>query len=432
MTAGQGAAENTSPPADARLRPGDWITVRVGEPAHGGSCVARHGRAVVFVRHALPGELVQALVTRVRSKVAEADCVAVLEPAPDRVEPPCPVAGPGLCGGCDLQHVDAAAQLRWKSSVVQQQLQRIAGIAADVPVLALAETNLRWRTRTRFSVRSDGTAGLHRHHSHEVLPLTDCPITHADAALVLAERWPGLDSVELVRSSAGERVLVLDGPYNRDVAKSARAIGADASLTGVSDVRGRRLAGRAHVRESAAGRDFRVGAAGFWQVHPAAADQLARTVAEFADAKPGQVAWDLYAGVGLFAAVLADAVGPTGRVVAVESDARAVSDARRNLHDLPVVEIRQGRVEQVLDQLSDRPDLVVLDPPRAGAGLAVCAGMAKAGPARIVYVACDPAAMARDVGEFVKQGYRLETIVGYDLFPMTHHVECVVLLVRAD
>ncbi len=423
----------TDPPQpDARLRPGDRITVRVGEPAHGGSCVARHGRAVVFVRHALPGELVQAVVTRVRSKVAEADCVAVLEASPDRVEPPCPVAGPGLCGGCDLQHVDAAAQLTWKSSVVQQQLMRIAGITADVPVLAVADSNLRWRTRTRFSVRADGSAGLHRHHSHEVLPLTDCPITHADAALVLAERWPGLDSVELVRSSTGERVLVLDGPYNRDVARSARAVGTDGALTGVADVRGRRLAGRAHVRETAAGRDFRVGAAGFWQVHPAAADQLARTVAEFADAKPGQVAWDLYAGVGLFAAVLAAAVGSSGRVVAVESDARAVSDARRNLHDLPVVEIHQGRVEQVLGTLSDRPDLVVLDPPRAGAGLAVCAGLAKAGPARIVYVACDPAAMARDVGELVKQGYRLETIVGYDLFPMTHHVECVALLVRGD
>jgi tRNA/tmRNA/rRNA uracil-C5-methylase (TrmA/RlmC/RlmD family) len=415
----------------ARLRVGDRLTVRVGEPAHGGSCVARHGRAVVFVRHALPGELVEVSVTHVRSKVAEADCVAVLERAPERVEPACPVAGPGLCGGCDLQHVAAEAQLRWKSSVVRQQLQRIAGIAVDVPVLAVGDSNLRWRTRTRFSVRQDGTPGLHRHHSHEVLPLADCPITHADAALVLAERWPGLASVELVRSSTGERSLVLDGPFDRDVAKSARAVDADSALTGVADVGGRRLAGRAHVRETAAGRDFRVGAAGFWQVHPAAADMLARTVADLAAAEPGQVAWDLYAGVGLFAAVLAAGVGPGGRVVAVEADARAVSDARRNLHDLPVVEIRQGRVEHVLGDLADRPDLVVLDPPRAGAGLGVCTALAQAGPARVVYVACDPAAMARDIGEFVKRGYRLETIVGYDLFPMTHHVECVALLVRA-
>jgi tRNA/tmRNA/rRNA uracil-C5-methylase (TrmA/RlmC/RlmD family) len=403
----------------------------VGEPAHGGSCVARHGRAVVFVRHALPGELVTAVVTKVRSKVAEADAVAVLEPAPDRVEPPCPVAGPGLCGGCDLQHVAAEAQLAWKASVVRQQLQRIAGIDIDVPVHAVGDSNLRWRTRTRFTVGEDGRAGLHRHHSHDVLPLDDCPITHPDAAMVLAQRWPGLESVELVRSSTGERVLVLDGPYQRDMARSVRAVGADGLLSGVTDVRGRRLTGRGHVRETAAGRDFRVGATGFWQVHPGAADQLVRTVAELADVGAGQVAWDLYCGVGLFAAVLAAAVGSTGRVVAVEADARAVADARRNLHDLPVVDIRLGKVEHVLAQLSDHPDLVVLDPPRAGAGLAVCAALARARPKRIVYVACDPAAMARDVGAFAKQGYHLESVVGYDLFPMTHHVECVALLVPA-
>ncbi|MGI5996715.1 MAG: class I SAM-dependent RNA methyltransferase, partial [Saccharomonospora viridis] len=170
---------------------------------------------------------------------------------------------------------------------------------------------------------------------------------------------------------------------------------------------------------------------GFWQVHPQAADAFAQVVREWADASPGARAWDLYAGVGLFASVLAEQVGPKGRVLAVESGRRAVADGRENLAGMRQVRWRCGQVEHVLRQRTDTPQVVVLDPPRKGAGRVVVEAVATAGPDRVVYVACDPAALARDVAIFGEHGYRLDKLRAFDAFPMTHHVECVALLRRA-
>jgi tRNA/tmRNA/rRNA uracil-C5-methylase (TrmA/RlmC/RlmD family) len=184
--------------------------------------------------------------------------------------------------------------------------------------------------------------------------------------------------------------------------------------------------------ERAAGRTWRLAATGFWQVHPAAAETLAAVVGEWAAARPGMRTWDLYGGVGLFASVLAEQVGVTGSVLVVESSAQAVRDGERNLSDLQQVGWRCGKVEDVLgspELVDDRPDVVVLDPPRKGAGKAVVTGVAQRQPSRVVYVACDPAALARDVAEFADHGYRLAQLRAFDAFPMTHHVECVALLV---
>ena len=355
-------------------RVGEMFTADVGPVAHGGHCVARlpDGR-VVFVRHAIPGERVVLEVTEGTDgdKFWRADAVDVLTPSADRVEAPCAVAGPGLCGGCDFQHVALARQRALKSEVVAEQLRRLAGL--DVPVVVEPvpgdDDGLRWRTRVRFAQLPDGRRAMRKHRSHELVPVDDCLI-----ASPRAESPPPAETVT--------------------------------------------AAGVTH--------EFAVAEDGFWQVHPGAPRVLVESVLDLLDPQPGERVLDLYAGVGLFAAFLADRVG-SSRVVAVEGHSRATRDAAANLpHGVRVL---RGDVGRVLAATLDEPfDLVVLDPPREGARRRVVTQVADRSPRAVAYVACDPAALARDVATFAELGYSLEALRAFDLFPMTHHVECVALL----
>jgi tRNA/tmRNA/rRNA uracil-C5-methylase (TrmA/RlmC/RlmD family) len=390
---------------------GTSLTVEVGPVAHGGHCVARHEGRVVFVRHTLPGETVRAVVTdgAEGSSFWRADAVEVLTPAADRVPPPCPWSGPGRCGGCDWQHVSVPAQRALKAEVVREQLAHLAhlDVAVDVEPVPGDADGLGWRTRVTWAVAEDGSAGLRRHRSHEVVPVDSCRIAHplVDEAGVTRTTWPGRGSVEVSASVAtGERLVLPDGR-------------GDGALTEVVGDRG-----------------FRVTGGGFWQVHPGAAATLLAAVMDGLQPQPGDTALDLYGGVGLFTARLAEVVGPTGRVTLVESDRVAVADARHNLAELPAVRVERGRVDHVLRRLrTGRADLVVLDPPRSGAGRAVVDLVARqVRPRRVAYVACDPAALARDLTWFAERGYRLTGLRAFDIFPMTHHVECVALLEPAD
>jgi tRNA/tmRNA/rRNA uracil-C5-methylase (TrmA/RlmC/RlmD family) len=393
---------------------GTELEVDVGPVAHGGHCVARHEGRVVFVRHALPGERVRAVVTEgtATSSYWRADAVTVLTASPDRVEPPCPWAGPGRCGGCDFQHVTPEAQRRLKAEVVREQLARLAGLDREVVVEEVpgADGGLGWRTRVRWAVDDAGGPGLRAHRSHEVVPVDHCRIAHplVDEAGVTGRRWPGVATIDVSASVATGEVLVL--PDGRPGYRSTGAA----------------------VTERVGGRDFRVTGGGFWQVHPGAAQTLLDAVLVGLEPRPGDHVLDLYCGVGLFAGPLAERVGAGGRVSAVESDRRAVADARHNLADLPQVRVESGRVDHVLRRRHHRrSDLVVLDPPRSGAGRAVVRLLARLGARRIAYVACDPAALARDLEELAANGYRLASLRAYDLFPMTHHVECVAVLAPA-
>ncbi len=432
---------------------GAELELDVTAVAHGGSCVARHEGRVVFVRHTLPGERVRVRVTGSGGggSYLRADAVEVLTPAPGRVTPPCPAARPGGCGGCDWQHASLATQRELKGAVVAEQLSRLAGLdrvvtvervplpgeaASSLPdeIAAPAtadrldgagrdqvtepdqaeepgrDDGLGWRTRMRL--RTDGgRLGLRAHGSHRLVPLEDCPI--ADVRLgvghLAARRWPGRTELSLAVDARGHRYAAVDG-----VPRAGSAH---------------------HLLEQAAGRAWRVDGPGFWQVHPGAADVLVAAVRGALRARPGESALDLYSGVGLFAGALADDVGPTGAVAAVESDAGAVANARRNLHGLPMVTLWAGDVAEVLataGAVAATVDLVVLDPPRTGARAAVVGAIADRAPRAIAYVACDPAALARDVATFAGHGYVLTGLRAFDLFPMTHHVECVALLEPAD
>lgn len=391
--------------------------VDVGPVAHGGHCVARLDGQVVFVRHTLPGERVRIRITERSKRFLRADAVEVIDPAPDRVPAPCPYAGD--CGGCDFQHVSPAGQRRLLTSVVREQLDRLAGLTWDGEVEAVAPDDLGWRTRVAFAVDESGRAGLRRHRSHDVVPIEECLIAHPGLPSVLDRTWDS-ESVEAIVSSTGERLLVTDATIPDEVERA---------VDGVVAVDGTVRGGRGALTEQVHDTTMRVSGSGFWQVHPAAATTLVDAVLEAAQVQPGETVVDLYAGVGLFTVFLADAAGEQGTVVSVESDRSAARDARRNLHDRPQVQLVAATAERALraGQI-ETADVVVLDPPRTGAKRAV-AGIAALAPRRVVYVACDPAALARDLATFADLGYGLDGLRAFALFPMTHHVECVATLV---
>jgi tRNA/tmRNA/rRNA uracil-C5-methylase (TrmA/RlmC/RlmD family) len=406
------------------------LDLEVGAPGHGGFCVARAEGRVVFVRHALPGEKVRALVTEDGGKsFCRADAIEVGAASPDRAPAPCPHAGPGRCGGCDWQHASAAAQRRLKADVVREQFRRLAEIDLDLEeVEALPGGLLGWRSRVGFAVGPDGEVGLHRHRSAEIEPVDNCPLGVAEVAD--ARRPPaGATGIVAVRGAgdgagagAGAEVTVLahrPGPGRQ--------------------ARGRRPPDRVSVVEGPplvhhrlGARVFAHAAAGFWQVHPHALGAFAAAVLQAVAPAPGESALDLYAGAGPLTAVLAEAVGPDGRVLGLESSAAAVADAEANLADLPWARVRRERVDaDTLHALDVRPDIVVLDPPRAGAGVATMRAILELRPRAVAYVSCDPATLARDVAAATGLGWTLARLRAFDAFPMTHHIECVATLVPA-
>ncbi|HEX9065175.1 MAG TPA: class I SAM-dependent RNA methyltransferase [Streptosporangiaceae bacterium] len=397
---------------------GQTVELKVGEAVHGGSCIARTGSGLVFfVRYALPGERVLAVVTQTTARLVRADAVEIRHASPDRVRPPCPYAVPGGCGGCDWQHASPAAQRAIKAAVIRQQLRRIAGLDREVTVEPLPgdASGLGWRTRVRFAVRRDGQAGLRRHRSHDILPVRDCLIAHplVTEAQVTRQRWPGARWVEVaVAPETGERAVLAPG-------------------AGVPAPQ--------YLGRQAAGRPWRVSASGFWQVHPAAASVLADAVLASLRPRPGEHALDLYCGAGLFAGVLAEAVGPDGQVTGIEQDPAAVQDARYNLRATPWARVVQADATVLATEglaeaepggdRAGRSEIAVLDPPRAGAGRDLVEALcARPGLRAVAYVSCDPATLARDIAVFAERGWELTGLRGFDAFPMTHHVECLAVL----
>ncbi|MGA4668327.1 class I SAM-dependent RNA methyltransferase [Propionibacteriaceae bacterium Y1923] len=372
--------------------------VEVGPVAHGGHCVARLDGRVIFVRHAIPGETVMVRLTdTAKAKFWRGDVAEVRDRSPHRVPAPCPVAG--SCGGCDFQHVDPAHQRELKRRVVAEQLARLAGIEWDGAVEAVGDP-LHWRTRMRY-VTETGTAGLRAHRSHDVVEVPPGGCRIADAT------GPETDELrQLAREAQGQDMYV--------------ATGEPVSAVAGRDV----LLGRRSVTEVVGRTALQVATDGFWQPHRRAPEVLTKAVLKALKPQPGEVGLDLYCGVGLFAAALAS---KGVQVFGVEQDRRAAGFAARNV---PEAEIIAGPLERHLNQLPHRVDIIVLDPPRSGAGTKVVNRLAGLGARAIAYVACDPAALARDLATFAELGWAPTKIRAFDLFPMTHHIECVALLER--
>jgi len=411
----------TTPPPEI----GESITIEVGNPVAGGQCIARFDGRVVFVRDALPDEHVVATVTGYGKGGAflRADVSEVLVASPDRVTPPCPIASE--CGGCDWQHASLAAQRELKATVIVDALTRTGGITEigsrsaakaitvetvtgetvtdQVATTATVDDGLHWRTRMRYAIDSSGQVGLRAARSHRIIPASDCPLA-----------VPALSAAIPVQ---------IDNPSDQ---RPPRALIAAHSNTGQTE---QTLNEHDHslLTERVHHREFQVELTGFWQVHPGAPTLLVDRVIELAAPDLGDHVLDLYSGVGLFAAFLGEAVGITGRVDAVEGDKAAIKLARTNTRDVVSVNHHCSSVDSWIARRGQPANVVVLDPPRAGAGAKVVADIVRLAPRTVVYVACDPVALARDAKTFATLGYDLVELRAFDLFPMTKHVESIAL-----
>ena len=395
---------------DDSLRIGATIEVTIENVANGGFCIARHQGKVVFVRHSLPGERVVAEITDITSKFLRADVVEVVEPSSYRVQPQCQYAA--LCGGCDWQHASLEYQLELKSAIVQEQLSHLGKVQTvnnqpltDFRVEALpGDVNgLRWRTRNRFVNVAGQGLGMRMARSHNVVEIDDCLIA-VDGAVAIAESalHLGHPEVQTAKSSTGQHVVVDErgGPW---------------------------------LDEQVGTRRWRIHASSFWQIHVQAAKTFVDVVKGFSDLQEDQSVLDLYAGSALFGASMAEDVGENGLVVAVEASIDAMRDARRSCSDLPQIELVTADVKKWLNQNTEEQfDVVVLDPPRAGAGAEVIAKITTMARDKIIYVACDPSALGRDTAYLRELGWEMSRLRGFDAFPMTSHVECIALFQRAN
>lgn len=395
---------------------GQLIELEISNVAHGGVMVARHDGRVVFVSDAIPGEFVRAVVTDdAKAKFWRADTVEVLSASPHRQPHVWSAASVDRspeqrAGGAEFGHIALAHQRELKRQVLADALHRMAGLDPEVVVEALpgAADGTGWRTRVRLHAGEDGVLGPYAARSHRVIPVTELPLATREIAAAAPLGVPAAGPIEIVQPSLGPVVVLADGE------------------------RGGAIAERVGERE------FRLDAGGFWQVHRHAAATLTEAVQSAIDPgrfDPAAANLDLYGGVGLLAAAVGDRFGSGIRIESVESDAHATEHARANLAEWAGASVVTARVDRYLARLrTERQRLdgatVVLDPPRSGAGKDVVAPLAALGPAQLVYVACDPVALARDVALFADRGYRLSGIRAFDLFPHTHHVEAVASLVR--
>ena len=414
--------------------------------AAGGEGVGRLGEGrAVFVRGALPGERVRIAVTEERNRFARGELVEVLEAAPERVAPPCARVAEG-CGGCDWQHVAPAAQRTLKARIVTDALRRIGRLEPPEPDLGPDLPAAGWRTTVRAVVGDDGRAGLRVRHSHDALTVGDpgCLVAHPLVDEILRHgRFPRPVREVTIRAGArtGERLVLCEpsatpagdapdddgqddagqddaGPQH-DAAAAAVEVPGDVIVVGADELAAGR---RAWIHEVAAGRRWRVSAESFFQGRPDGAEALVDAVAAALTAAvvPGASVVDLYSGVGLFAGVLGERTG--GRVVAVESNASAVADARINLADLAGARIVRSDVRRWRPSAGD---VVVADPSRHGLGAGVVDRLGATGARALALVSCDPGALGRDAGLLAGAGWRLDSVRLIDLFPHTAHIEAV-------
>ena len=392
--------ESTIQNAESSLKVGDRITVEIGPIAHGGHFIARHKGQVIFVRYGITGEEAVVEITSTSSKLARGDAIEILKTSEDRVVPPCKYAVPGGCGGCDFQHIEISAQLELKRSVIREQFSRLGRIEIDLDVLSIEPTNgLHWRTRMDFAISKNGKPGLYSARSKEVTEIDKCLIAveAINDPTMFARNWKGEDRLEVAVSSSGEK----------NVSRGGRSI-----------------SGPTQLHEVVGEHTYEISPTSFWQSHSAAPQTLTKLVMDLMALRPGDQVCDLYGGVGLFTAPMAEDVGDIGKVHLIESSHRATQDALKIFEKKKNVVVHSGRVEQKLP-LINRVDVILLDPPRTGAGELVIKQMLAKKPRTNVYVSCDPASMARDARALEEGGYHLNHIVGFDLFPMTQHVECV-------
>lgn len=381
------------------MKIGDELELEIGPVAHGGHFVARFEGRVVFVRHAITGERVIAKITEISKRFARADCVKVISPSQDRIQAECAYARPNGCGGCDFQHISPRRQRELKSQIIKEQFKRLANLEVDVLVEEVPPA-FGWRTRMEFNISKTGKVSMFKSRSNELIEIESCK---------LADPKISIESLNSSRLAPGSKIeVVVDGLGNlhSDLSKTDR-------LPYFID-----------------NQKFEVSFESFWQSHKSAPSLLTKVVTELSEYRPNDHVIDLYAGIGILSSPSLKTIGIGGRLTLIEESESAISDAKWNYSSASNVEFRNGRVEKEIQKLSSC-DLVILDPPRAGAGAKVLNEITRLAPRTIVYVACDPAALARDAGFLTAHSYEMDTVRAFDLFPMTQHMECVARFIRS-
>ena len=386
------------------------LKLKIEKVAHGGVFIARHDNKVVFVSGALPGEVVNAKVVQDTKSFLRAETLEVIEPSEHRVKHFWKAALRGA-GGAEFGHIALDYQRALKTDVLREALSRMAGLESDVQVEAAPgddkANGLRYRTRVQLNVDESGTAGPSKVRTNEIVFTRDLPL----AVLEIEElglhlkNFNGVEKIKIAASNTGNLQWSIDKKLNGD----------------------------AQLIERVAGRTFRLSPGSFWQAHKAAPELLTGCVKEFADLlgfDSEKQNLDLYSGVGLFSATLSNSY-PGAKFLAVESAKQAIEDGERSIQDLPNLKFHRADVLKFLrSQSAGSFDTIVLDPPRSGAANKVVEQLIRLQPRNLIYVACDPVALARDLKTLGEAGYSLKAIKAFDIFPHTHHFETVVALSR--
>lgn len=381
----------------------------------------------VFVPFAIPGERVRVRIPTTRKDYSIGELVEVLSPSPRRVQPRCRHFG--ICGGCHYQHLSYEHQLEIKQKIVLDQMRRI-GKMQDPPVKAIVPSPLEWNYRNtmQFHISPGGRPGFRDTRGAEVVEVQECHLPLPE----LADLWPnldidpasGIDRVMLRAGSDGELLAGLEGTLEKPPELS---IDFPLSLHYLGRQQDYLMAGDAFSTMTVNGVNFAVSPRSFFQVNLPQAEAMVKYVLSICEVSKTSTVLDLYCGVGLFSAFLAPRVK---ELAAVELSESACTDFALNLDAFDNVSLYIGKVENIVSSLEIKPDLVILDPPRAGLDKRVVEFLKAASPRQVIYVSCDPSTLARDCKRLVDGGFRVESIQPFDLFPQTYHVECVVKLKR--
>jgi 23S rRNA (uracil1939-C5)-methyltransferase len=417
--------------------------VNIEKPIYNGSFLARVQGKAVFVPFVLPGEQARIRITQTKPGYSTAEAIEIVAASPQRVPAPCPCFG--ACGGCNYQHTGYENQLALKQAILRETLER-AGVSAPEHIAVLAADPWAYRNRVRMAFDADGNPGYRNRRSHAIIPIAQCPIaaplllTAALAAADILARVPAnLRPIELsLFCDPAESALLatffvrepsalrLD-PIAHALAERLPALqGADLASGGRPGHPANTLArwGASSILYPAAAFNYRVDNGAFFQVNRRLIDAL---VAHVTAGQQGKLAWDLFAGVGLFARALTSAFA---RVVAVESAPASTAALEHNLRGTTGIAIPADTLTFLREPHPDRPDLIVVDPPRTGLGAEITALLGHIAAPSLIYVSCDPATLARDLRPLLAAGYAIASVTLADLFPQTFHLETIVHLAR--